>query len=270
MLDLDRFIIKHYLDVPAVLRISRYLNEPKSKSQIAEIEGMGEAKVRGLLEWARHLDVISLRKDRTYLTTGFGRAVNRIKMRYAYELLYWKLVRGHRAIQLIVNDFMYTKSRTFSSEFSLSELRQYLDRHASDLGDPSARDLKSVYLEAVNALTESGRGLGVLGLVSSSPNRPPDEFKINSYRPDWRAAAYILYESWPENVSRVRINEVVAGYNSIGRTFCLTEPGVMVLLSKLEQEHVIALEMIADLHQIGRNPAMSAQDFLEMLICDQS
>ena len=68
----------------------------------------------------------------------------------------------------------------------------------------------------------------------------------------------------------MRIDEVVSGHGSLGRVFFLTEPQVMVLLSKLEQERAIALEVIADLKQIGPNPSMKAEDFLEMLIHDQS
>jgi len=66
----------------------------------------------------------------------------------------------------------------------------------------------------------------------------------------------------------VRIKEVVSGQNSLGRIFFLTEPQVMALLSKLEQERALALEVIADLRQIGPNPSMTAEDFLEMLIHD--
>ena len=54
----------------------------------------------------------------------------------------------------------------------------------------------------------------------------------------------------------------------MGRLFFLSEAQVMALLSKLEQERAIALETVADLHQIGRNPVMNAADFLEMLLND--
>ncbi|MEA3376690.1 MAG: DUF4007 family protein, partial [Chloroflexota bacterium] len=94
--------------------------------------------------------------------------------------------------------------------------------------------------------------------------------RVNSYRPDWRSAAYILYDFWPENTSRMRTEEVVSGQNKLGRIFFLTEPQVMALLSRLEQERAIALEVVADLRQIGLNPSMRAEDFLEMLIHDQT
>jgi hypothetical protein len=44
---------------------------------------------------------------------------------------------------------------------------------------------------------------------------------------------------------------------------------VMALLSRLEQERAIALEVVADLNQIGINPTMKAADFLEMLSHDE-
>ncbi len=269
MSEIDRFIVKHYLNIPTILRISRSLDEPKSKKQIAQAEGMGPPKTRGLLEWGRHLGVIELHENRTYLTTAFGKSIDKLRKRYLYEILYWKLVRSHRVIRLIVNDFLYGKSRSFSSEFSSAELKRFLQQRSSDLRYPTERDLKSMYLESRNALSKQLEGFGTLGTIVPL-NDQATKFRVNSYRPEWRTAAYILYDSWPENTSRVRIKEVVSGQNSLGRIFFLTQPQVMVLLSKLEQERAIALEIVADLRQIGPNPAMKAEDFLEMLIHDQS
>jgi len=269
MPEIDRFIMKHYLDVPMILRISRYLRDPKSKKQIAEAEGMGQPKVRGLLEWGRHLGVIELRGDGTYMATPLGRSIDEIGSRYLYEILYWKLVKGHRAVRTIVNDFLYSKSRSFSPEFSSEELGRFLQQRSSDLGHPTEGDLKSIYLESLNALSKQLGGFGTLGMIVSLGDQM-ETFRINFYRPDWRSAAYIIYDSWPVNTSRMRISEVVSGQNRLGRIFFLTEPQVMVLLSKLEQERAIALEVVADLRQIGLNPSMKAEDFLEMLICDQN
>ena len=267
MPEVGRFVMKHYLDVPMILRISRYLREPKSKKQIAEAEGMGQPKARGLLEWGRHLGVIELQEDRTYLITSFGKSINKLKNRYLYEILYWRLVKSHCAVRLIVNDFLYNKSRSFSPEFSSAELKRFLQQRSSDLGRPTERDLKSIYRESLNAISKQLEGFGTLGMIVPF-NDQTKSFRVNFYRPDWRTAAYILYDSWPENTSRMRISEVVSGQNRLGRIFFLTEPQVMVLLSKLEQERAIALEVIADLRQIGPNPSMKAEDFLEMLIND--
>lgn len=269
MSEIDRFIMKHYLNIPTILHISRSLDEPRSKKQIAGAEGMGQPKARGLLEWGRHLGVIELQEDRNYLITPFGKSIDKLRNRYPYEILYWKLVKTHRAVSLIVNDFLYNKSRSFSPEFSSAELQRFLQQISSDIGHPTERDLKSIYLEALNALSEQLKGFGTLGIIVPL-NDQKKSYRVNSYRPDWRTAAYILYDSWPENTSRVRIKEVVSGQNSLGRIFFLTEPQVMVLLSKLEQERAIALEIVADLNQIGPNPSMKAEDFLEMLIHDQS
>jgi DNA-binding transcriptional regulator LsrR (DeoR family) len=111
MPEIRRFVMKHYLDVPMILRISRYLKEPKSKKQIAEFGGMGQPKVRGLLEWGRHLGVIELREDGTYMVTRLGRYTHEIRSRYLYEILYWELVNEHRAIKTIVNDFLYSTEK---------------------------------------------------------------------------------------------------------------------------------------------------------------
>ncbi len=269
MSEIGRFIMKHYLDIPTILRISRYLDEPKSKKQIAEAEGMGQPKVRGLLEWGRHLGVIELQENDTYLVTPLGKSISKVRIRYLYEILYWELVKGHRVVKIVVNDFLYSKSRLFSPEFSSAELKRFLQEREADLGHPTERDLKSIYLESLNVLSKQREGFGTLEMIVPL-NDQTKNFRVNSYRPDWRTAAYILYDSWPENTSRMRIDEVVNGRNSLGRIFFLTEPQVMALLSKLEQERAIALEIVADLKQIGPNPSMKAEDFLEMLIHDQN
>jgi len=268
MSELNRSVMKHYLDIPTILRISCCLDEPKTKKQIVETEGMGEPKVRGLLEWGRHLGVIRLQADGTYLATAFGRRVDKVRSQYLYELLYWNLVNGHRAIGLTVNHFLYNKSVSFSPEFSSVELRQFLIQKRPEIGYPTDRDLKSVYLESLSALHRPLKGFGTMGMVVSLPDGQTKMFRVNSHCPDWRSAAYILYSWWPPNISRMRISEVSSGYDSLGRIFFLAESQLMVLLAKLEQERAIALEIVADLNQIGLNPAMKAEDFLEMLIHD--
>lgn len=269
MTGLTRLIMKHYLDIPTILRISRYLDRPMSKKQIAEIEGMGQPKVRGLLEWGRQLGVIDLQGKVNYLTSPFGKSIDKVSAQYLYEILYWKLIKGHHAFRLIVNDFLYGQSRSFSPEFPSAELKRFMRLRSSDLSYPTEGDLNSICLESLHALSTQLKGFGTLGIVTPLNDRTKN-FRVSSYKPDWRSAAYILYDSWPENVSRIRINEVVSGQNSLGRIFFLTEPQVMAVLVKLERERAIALEIVADLNQIGRNPSMKAQDFLEMLIHDQN
>ena len=183
-----------------------------------------------------------------------------------YEILYYKLATSH-ALEVcgaLVNLVLFEFSRKFDPTFDLAEIRGRI----ASLEMTTTAATKWIFGEvntALNALT-SEDALGKLGIVVPLGN---SRYRVNSYRPDWRSAAYILYESWPENVSRVRTAEVINGHDGLGRLFFLTEPEVMALLARLEQERAVTLEQIADLNQIGLNPAMTAGDFLEMLVDDE-
>lgn len=234
----------------------------------AQFPELGGEKVRAIREWADDLD-LTCEKGRHDVLTPLGHAALSAKGIGAIriqEILYYKLATSKdlEVSNALVNSILCDIARSFDPTFSMEEIKSRL--MTVDLATEAApKYLRGEVATTLNALT-TPEGLGKLGIVVPIGN---SRYRVNPYRPDWRSAAYMLYSSWPENVARVRINEIVQGNNSLGRVFFLTESQVMVLLSKLEQERIITLEMIADLHQLGRNPAMKAQDFLEMLVHDQ-
>ncbi len=240
--------------------------------EIAASLGMGARKVRDLFEWCHHFGLLVERsRNSPQCLTNLGQCLavqegwtNQLPI---LNILYASLVERHKIINRIVNELAYTASLRFSSQFSMLEYRGFLVSLVPDVVNAKTKVILDRGSTFLNALARSS-GLGKLDMFSLAEDR--SYVKVQSRIPPWQSAAYILYNSWPENVSRVRINEVVSGRNSLGRIFFLTEPQVMVLLSKLEQERAIALEMVADLRQIGPNPSMKAEDFLEMLIHDQS
>ena len=250
--------------------ITLILTGINTRHAIAQELGMGEKKVEGIFEWAEFLGLLEDRprtkaqilKPLGRNLLGFPRFPSNIQ---ALEILYAMLVINHPLINQIVNHFAYNKSRQFDPTFDKDTFRRVLLNIGQDFDvDPGFLSKRAyIYLDL---LTNSSH-FGKLGIFVETSN---ETFRVNSYRPDWRSAAYLLYDSWPENTSRIRIDEVISGQNSLGRIFFLTEPQVMVLLSKMEQERAIALEIVADLNQIGPNPSMKAEDFLEMLIHDQS
>jgi len=239
-----------------------------TRHAIAQELGMGEKKVEGIFEWAEFLGLLEDRpRTKIQVLKPLGRKLLEFPgfpdNTQALEILYAMFVVNHPIINRIVNHFAYNMSRQFDSSFNKDTFRRALLNIGQDF-DVNPRFLSkraSIYRD----LLTNSSNLGKLGIFVKTGN---ETFRVNSYRPDWRSAAYILYDSWPENTSRIRIDKVVSGQNSLGRIFFLTEPQVMVLLSKLEQERAIALEVIADLKQIGPNPSMKAEDFLEMLIHD--
>jgi len=258
------------LDLTLVYKFLGFVpDEGVSAAQIREqFPELGSEKVRGVREWADDLG-LTYHVGRTVFLSPLGKAASSTKNSplesKVHEIMYYKLAtsRDLQVFQVLVNDYLFDIARTFDQSFDLKEAGRRVVSLVETKADP--KHIRGEVSTAINALT-SEKGvdrLGVLVLIAQ------DRYKVNSYRPDWRTAAYILYDSWPENVSRVKISEVVNRPNSLGRIFFLTEPQVMVLLSKLEQERAIALEIVADLNQIGLNPAMKAEDFLEMLLYGQ-
>lgn len=65
----------------------------------------------------------------------------------------------------------------------------------------------------------------------------------------WQDAGRIIYREWPENTSRRRRWEV----EEVLRRFGFTK--IRLLIAKLDRERWITWERIADLDQIGLNPA---------------
>ena len=240
-----------------------------TRHAIAHELGMGEKKVEGIFEWAEFSGLIEGRlRTKPQALTHLGAAMLQIPSFpgniQALEILYAKLSLNHPLINRIVNSFIYYISRQFEPAFNKDTFRAALLSLSQDFNvNPDFMAKRTyIYLD----LLANPSSFGKLKIITKQDG---EQFRVEPHRPDWKVVAYVLYDAWPENVSRVRIGEVIGGQNSLGRIFFLTEPQVMVLLSKLEQERAIALEMVADLHQIGRNPAMKAEDFLEMLIHDQ-
>ena len=237
-------------------------------SQIREqFPELGGDKVRGVREWADDLG-LTYRSEQKIFLSSLGKAASLAKSSpletRIQEIMYYKLATSDdlEVFSALVNAFLFDVSRTFDQSFDLEEARRRILALVETDADP--KYVRGEVSTTIGALT-SEQGVSKLGIVVPISR---DRYRVNSYRPDWRTTAYILYDSWPENTSRMKIDEVISGQNSLGRIFFLTEPQVMALLSKLEQERAIALEVIADLRQIGPNPSMKAEDFLEMLIHD--
>jgi len=238
--------------------------------EIAGDLGMGARKVRDIFEWCYHLGLlVEKSRNSPQCLTNIGQRLaaqeswtNQLPV---LDILYASLARKHRIIGRVVNEFAYAASFRILPRFSMQEYDDFLISLVPDVNAKTdvILDRGSKFL---NALARPS-GLGKLDMFSLAKDRSYVEVRPRTL--SWQSAAYILYDSWPENTSRMRTSEVINGQNHLGRIFFLTEPQVMALLVKLEQERVIALEVVADLNQIGLNPSMKAEDFLEMLIHDQ-
>jgi hypothetical protein len=66
----------------------------------------------------------------------------------------------------------------------------------------------------------------------------------------------------------VAISEIVSGRNSVGRVFFLTKFQVVSTLRELEDRGLLKIETAAGLDQIGRDPRISPDDILQMLVAE--
>jgi hypothetical protein len=240
--------------------------------EIAVTLAMGERKVRDLFEWSHHLGLLVERSRNspqrlTPLGQFLGSRESWANSSSVMEILYASLSAQHKIIGAIVNELGYSASLKFSPSFSMDEYRDFLISLTPAVVDAKPKVVLDRGSKFLNALSSSS-GLGKLQIFWVNTER--SQVRIQPRQPSWQAAAYILYSSWPPDTSRIRINEIVRHQNGLGRIFFLTQSQVLALLSRLERERAIALEMIADLNQIGLNPSMEAQDFLEMLPHDES
>ena len=232
--------------------------------------GMGEKKVEGLLEWA---DFLGLLEDRSrpgsQVLTPLAQSLIELPdlptSTPALEILYAQMVRNHPLLAQLVQQFAYNVSQQFDPSFDMQTYRDALLSigRSFDVKPDFLLKRAPIYLDALTNPSNLGR-LGLLVRVGK------DRVRVNPHRPDWRVAGYLVYSSWPLNAGRVHIQELVAGRGGLGRVFLLSEGQVMGVLAKLEQEGAIALEIVADLRQIGPNPSMRAEDFLEMLLNDRN
>jgi hypothetical protein len=259
------------LDLTLIYRLLECIpDEGISAAQVRErFPELGDEKVRGLKEWAGDLGLIR-QSGRKISLSPLGKAASLARSSSLeskiQEIMYYQLATSDdlEVLNALINFFLFDVSRAFDQSFDLEDAKRQVVALVETSAAP--KYVKGEVRTAIRALTGE-QGVSKLGILVPIGE---DRYRVNAYSPDWRSAAYILYDSWPENTSRMRIGEVVTGRNRLGRIFFLSEPQVMALLSKLEQERAIALEVVADLRQIGLNPSMRAEDFLEMLIHDQS
>lgn len=236
-----------------------------TRSAISEKLGMGEKKVEGIFEWAEFLGVLeSRRRTEVQSLTPLGRKLLEYHdfstYKQALEVLYAMLMLNHPIMNKMVNDVLYNVSRRFDPSFDRNAFVGALINASEEYSVNPAFLSKRAYIYLDLLTNPSGFGrLGTLVKIGE------ESYRIDSHMPDWRAAAYLLYTVWPENTSRIKISSVSSGQDNLGRIFLLSEQQVMVLLSQMEQENAIALEIVADLRQIGPNPSLTARDFLEML-----
>lgn len=160
----------------------------------------------------------------------------------------------------------HNRHRGFSGEDARESIKDHADRFGASLAT-----LKNQVTRHLKTLVH-GRGFGNLGVVRkatvSEGTALRGEYTVTSVEPSPLASAYMIYANWPSNTAKVAISEIVSGRNSVGRIFFLNGFRVMSVLRELEDRDLVKIETAAGLDQIGRNPKISLQDILQMIVTE--
>jgi len=261
------------LDIPFAFAVARQVALGVfDKAAIARELRVGVDKAACFLRW---VELLALTRavvgpgGRSFLVTGFHDALQQVgeMSLTSLELLYAVTCRRHMITSFVINEVAYhNRHRGFSREDACESIKDYADQfHASlpTLKNQVTRHLKSLVHR---------RGFGNLGVVRKAAAGEGialrGEYTITPLEPDPLAAAYVIYANWPSHTAKVAISETVSGRNSVGRIFFLNEFQVMSILQELGDRDLVKIETAAGLDQIGRNPKITLEDILQMIVTE--
>lgn len=248
-------------DINLVVKIldilQNYSKEDIKVKDLAYILKIGVPKVQAFKNYCEICDLIKDKK-----LTNFGRYILRFKdnLDIYLPLLFYKLCRGwdnggHFYYSRIVNNILYDKYYSGDNTIENSEIKEKLMDFKFEY---DKIDVKLVTL--VTTGISSDDGFGHLGILTREDK---SKFIINYYKPKPLIAAYIIYDSWPNNVTSISFEKIINDEYSLGRIFLLTEDDIIPILSKLHQDNYIKIEDKSGLKQVVKNSNISADMILE-------
>lgn len=236
--------------------------EEKGNKDLANYLKMGVPKVQAFMQYIRMCDLVKKRQ-----VTQFGKYI--LKLRDYPEvyqpILYYKLCRGwdnggHFYYSRVVNNILYDRYFSADDYIDNSEIKEKILDYKYEY-DKIDEKLVSIVTNGIS----SHEGFGYLGMLEKEGR---SKYRIDSYNPHYLVSAYILYDSWPNNIGTISFDDVIFNEYSLGRMFFLREDEVISILSKLQQVDLIKIEDKAGLRQIAKNPNVSANQILEE-ICNE-
>jgi len=246
------------LDVSQIFRVADLIHSGTvSLQDIGQALAIGQRKVRSLREWGCMANILEGSRSTTELYPYIRRLKETGKWLQVLQLVYYWLCRNNSIMGYVVHGY------GGRGKFTVEELNKGLIE-SDVLSDMSEKNIKKGVNVTLNSLTDS-QGLGNLGFIQKA-TRGTNWYSVHPQRPDPFVAAYIIYTNWPPNTAKVAIKEIVSGRNGLGRIFFLDEIQVMTILRKLEARGFVKIETVAGLNQIGINPKLTPDDFLDMLI----
>jgi hypothetical protein len=229
---------------------------------VARPLGIGKPKVRFFCYWGMVLKLVESRSSTRFpyqVTDLYPRLREHLLDFAILQVLYSLACSNHVILSFIVNDFVWERFVEAIPSFSSPEVR----REAATALGLSEESLKRQIPIHLGTLTDRN-GFGNLGLIE----KQGPEYVLCPLQPAPLVAAYNIYSNWPSNTAKVAISQIVSGRNSVGRIFFLTKFQVMSILRELEDQGLVKIETAAGLDQIGRDPNITPDDILEMILTE--
>lgn len=259
----QKFKVEHAL----IFKMLAYIEDGISNiDEIRHNLGIGKNKIETYNYYLRIMDLAEYEK-KEFTLTQFGKYI--LKLRDYPEvyqpILYYKLCRGwdnggHFYYSRVVNNILYDRYFSADDYIDNSEIKEKILDYKYEY-DKIDEKLVSIVTNGIS----SHEGFGYLGMLEKEGR---SKYRIDSYNPHYLVSAYILYDSWPNNIGTISFDDVIFNEYSLGRMFFLREDEVISILSKLQQVDLIKIEDKAGLRQIAKNPNVSANQILEE-ICNE-
>lgn len=260
---MQKMSIPFKLDLKLLSKIlDAVLSGASTYGDVARPLGIGQPKVRFFCYWGMVLELVESRDTTVFpyrVTEMYSRLRGHLGNFDIQQILYNFMCRNHTILSFVVNDFAWDRFVKATLNFSATELRKEANK-ALGLSEESLKRQIPIQL---GTLTDR-KGFGNLGLIK----KHGAEYILCPLQPKPLIAAYIIYANWPSHTAKVAISEIVSGRNSVGRIFFLTKFQVMSILRELENRGLIKIETAAGLDQIGRDPRVTPDDVLEMIVAE--
>lgn len=265
------WMVPFRLDINFIYHLVRSVKEGNSTvkelKEIPEMEGIYKDKILKNALWAKHLGFFE-ENSHHYKVGPLGEKLLDLfdvgKRNIAFEIMYYNVCKNHELIRYTINtiahDPLYLAKGITRGQL-ITRLVQY-SRRCSGI-NASEKSIEAIAQKLLDSLALK-EGFGFLGICEK---KPKGIYRFGKHVPDWRSAAYLLYDWWPNGYSRVKIKDLNEKENSLGRIFLLDESDIFMLLkSYLRQNEIVSVETTADLKQIAANPCLNAEDILQRVI----
>lgn len=253
------------LDLPLCMEaLELYLDANQyANREIAEELGISERKLRAVREWLILLGLLETVKGKSVPTpeAALYRRLYDLDPDPFLELLYYRLCTRNRLFSGLVNVFLADRVRKYGHPaFRRTDGLQWF--LSFFLEDRSENDLRECFQRFFSPMVRMEDGFGPLTLLEEHG----DEYIVRPHTPHPLVQAFVLYDQAAGRAS-IPLEDVVDGFNSLGRIFFLDRYSVMACLLRLEAQGFAIVDTTAGINQValvaGRTPRSILEELTE-------